>query len=185
MTSFLRFHLFPQVLDTPNLKQAVRVTIKALSVRAILSTSSDLSCSSTVVNRIGEHDHHGLRSCTRDGKWEPCQPICEYLSWWSSLAGAFTYAISTVCLVDGRIIWPTRPCFQLDSEWATWIITDDITVRFWLDIAYRLSADLNNFANQTNLAVKGIIAIKAMSELSSSLGRKVDSDTYSVSFSLS
>lgn len=43
----------------------------------------------------------------------------------------------------------------------------------------QLSADLNNFANQTNLAVKGIIAIKAMSELSSSLGRKVDSDMYS------
>lgn len=49
-------------------------------------------------------------------------------------------------------------------------------------IRTRVSADENSVSNQTNLALKGIVAIKAMSQLSSALGQGADADTYSVSF---
>ena len=48
-------------------------------------------------------------------------------------------------------------------------------------VLYRSSADLDTTANQTNLAVKGIIAIKAMSDLSSALGHSDDATGYAVS----
>ena len=48
------------------------------------------------------------------------------------------------------------------------------------DHLYRSSADGLTADNQTNLAIKGIIAIKAMSKMSSILNRSVDVDKYSV-----
>ncbi|THH08873.1 hypothetical protein EW146_g8851 [Bondarzewia mesenterica] len=42
-----------------------------------------------------------------------------------------------------------------------------------------ISADLETSSNQTNLAIKGIIAIQAMSQLSSGLGQSSDAEHYS------
>ena len=47
-------------------------------------------------------------------------------------------------------------------------------------LSIRFSADHNTVSNQTNLALKGIVAIKAMSQLSSALGNDVDAQRYSV-----
>ena len=48
------------------------------------------------------------------------------------------------------------------------------------DHLHRLSADGLATDNQTNLAIKGIIAIKAMSEMSSIVEHAPDVDKYSV-----
>ena len=48
------------------------------------------------------------------------------------------------------------------------------------DHLYRSSADGLMTNNQTNLAIKGIIAIKAMSKMSSIVGQAPDFDKYSV-----
>jgi hypothetical protein len=48
------------------------------------------------------------------------------------------------------------------------------------DHLYRSSADGLTADNQTNLAIKGIIAIKAMSKMSSIFNRSADVDKYSV-----
>jgi hypothetical protein len=55
------------------------------------------------------------------------------------------------------------------------LITDSLN-----DSLHRSSADGLTTNNQTNLAIKGIIAIKAMSEMSSIVNRTVDVDKYSV-----
>ena len=44
----------------------------------------------------------------------------------------------------------------------------------------RISADGLTINNQTNLAIKGIIAIEAMSKMSSVINQTADSDKYSV-----
>ena len=49
-----------------------------------------------------------------------------------------------------------------------------------IDLLYRSSADGLTADNQTNLAIKGIIAIKAMSKMSSIFNRSADVDKYSV-----
>jgi hypothetical protein len=48
------------------------------------------------------------------------------------------------------------------------------------DHLYRFSADGLMTDNQTNLAIKGIIAIKAMSKMSSIVSQASDVDRYSV-----
>jgi hypothetical protein len=48
------------------------------------------------------------------------------------------------------------------------------------DNLHRVSADGLSTNNQTNLAIKGIIAIKAMSEMSSIVRQTADVDKYSV-----
>jgi hypothetical protein len=48
------------------------------------------------------------------------------------------------------------------------------------DHLYRFSADRLMIDNQTNLAIKGIIAIKAMSKMSSIVSQASDVDKYSV-----
>lgn len=49
----------------------------------------------------------------------------------------------------------------------------------------RVSADGETTNAQVNLAIKGIIAIKAMSKLSQALGRSDDATRYSVSLQFS
>lgn len=44
----------------------------------------------------------------------------------------------------------------------------------------RVSADGDNVVNTTNVAIKGIIALKAMAEISRALGKDADADTYQV-----
>ena len=48
------------------------------------------------------------------------------------------------------------------------------------DHLYRFSADRLMVDNQTNLAIKGIIAIEAMSKMSSIVSQALDADKYSV-----
>jgi hypothetical protein len=54
-------------------------------------------------------------------------------------------------------------------------ITNDLS-----DNLHRSSADGLLTNNQTNLAIKGIIAIKAMAEMSSIVKQSADADKYSV-----
>ena len=54
-------------------------------------------------------------------------------------------------------------------------VTDNLS-----DDLHRSSADGLSANNQTNLAIKGIIAIKAMSEMSSIVKQSADVDKYSV-----
>ncbi|THH05059.1 hypothetical protein EW146_g10004 [Bondarzewia mesenterica] len=62
--------------------------------------------------------------------------------------------------------------YNLFTRWTDYLVNSTLFP------ANQLSADLNNAANQTNLAVKGIIAIKAMAELSSSLKMSSDAQKY-------
>ena len=55
------------------------------------------------------------------------------------------------------------------------IITDSLN-----DDLHRSAADGLTINNQTNLAIKGIIAIKAMSNMSSIVNKTADVDKYSV-----
>ena len=48
------------------------------------------------------------------------------------------------------------------------------------DIQHRSSADGLTTNNQTNLAIKGIIAIKAMSKMSSVVSQTADAEKYNV-----
>ena len=49
--------------------------------------------------------------------------------------------------------------------------------------ASRVDADNKGSANMTNLAIKGIIGVKAMAEISRALGRDLDVQQYDVSSS--
>ena len=47
-------------------------------------------------------------------------------------------------------------------------------------MGYRTSADGETTANMTNLAIKGIVGVKAMAEISRALGQDSDANTYDV-----
>lgn len=50
--------------------------------------------------------------------------------------------------------------------------------------AFRTTADGDSTGNLTNLAIKGIIAIKAMSQISAVIHQDTDAEHYSVGFGL-
>ncbi|ETW77436.1 hypothetical protein HETIRDRAFT_480082 [Heterobasidion irregulare TC 32-1] len=70
---------------------------------------------------------------------------------------------------DGSLINRYYPLFV---KWTDFLSSST------LFLTSESSADLDTTANQTNLAVKGIIAIKAMSDLSSALGHGDDATRY-------
>ncbi|KAK0199056.1 hypothetical protein F5146DRAFT_920298 [Armillaria mellea] len=63
--------------------------------------------------------------------------------------------------------------YDLYKEWAEYLVSVTLSPTGYTD------ADGLGNANMTNLAIKGIIAIKAMSEISQALGRSEDAETYS------
>jgi hypothetical protein len=62
------------------------------------------------------------------------------------------------------------------DQWTQFLINDSLVP------ANQISTDdfAGSLANQTNLAIKGIIGIKAMSEVASTLGDSEKSSNYSV-----
>ena len=54
-----------------------------------------------------------------------------------------------------------------------------------IDIYSRVTADGQNNPNMTNLAIKGIIAVQAMAEISDALGNNGDATSYKVTISIS
>lgn len=75
-----------------------------------------------------------------------------------------------------------RPCqTALLDQWTQFLITDSLIP------AHQLSTDdfAGQLANQTNLAIKGIVGIKAMSEIYKILGNTAQASNYSVSGVLS
>ena len=70
--------------------------------------------------------------------------------------------------------------FNLLDQWTQFLITDSLIP------ANQISTDdfAGSLANQTNLAIKGIIGIKAMSEIASLVGDNARASNYSVSFPL-
>ena len=66
--------------------------------------------------------------------------------------------------------------FNLLDQWTQFLITDSLIP------ANQISTDdfAGSLANQTNLAIKGIIGIKAMSEIAALVGQTQKSSNYSV-----
>ncbi|KAK0246464.1 DUF1793-domain-containing protein [Armillaria nabsnona] len=63
--------------------------------------------------------------------------------------------------------------YDLYKKWADYLVSSTLSPNGYTD------ADGLSNTNMTNLAIKGIIAIKAMSEISQALGRSQDAETYS------
>ncbi|KAK0246468.1 hypothetical protein EDD85DRAFT_758599 [Armillaria nabsnona] len=63
--------------------------------------------------------------------------------------------------------------YDLYKKWADYLVSSTLSPNGYTD------ADGLDNANMTNLAIKSIIAIKAMSEISQALGRSQDAETYS------
>ncbi|KAK0199053.1 hypothetical protein F5146DRAFT_118166 [Armillaria mellea] len=63
--------------------------------------------------------------------------------------------------------------YDLYKEWAEYLVSVTLSPNGYTD------ADGLAYTNMTNLAIKGIIAIKAMSEISQAVGRSEDAATYS------
>ncbi|KAK0199055.1 hypothetical protein F5146DRAFT_118290 [Armillaria mellea] len=63
--------------------------------------------------------------------------------------------------------------YDLYKKWADYLVSVTLSPNGYTD------ADGLSNTNMTNLAIKGIIAIKAMSEISQALGRSEDAATYS------
>ncbi|PBL00374.1 hypothetical protein ARMGADRAFT_1058457 [Armillaria gallica] len=63
--------------------------------------------------------------------------------------------------------------YDLYKKWADYLVSSTLSPNGYTD------ADGLSSTNMTNLAIKGIIGIKAMSEISQALGRSQDAETYS------
>ncbi|KAK0208960.1 hypothetical protein DFS33DRAFT_488996 [Desarmillaria ectypa] len=63
--------------------------------------------------------------------------------------------------------------YDLYKQWANYLVSVTLNPNGYTD------ADGLDNANMTNLAIKGIIGIKAMSEISQALGKSQDAETYS------
>ncbi|KAK0463852.1 uncharacterized protein EV420DRAFT_1264522 [Desarmillaria tabescens] len=70
---------------------------------------------------------------------------------------------------DGSVI---SRYYDLYKQWANYLVNFTLSSNNYMD------ADELNYVNMTNLAVKGIIGIKAMSEISQALGNSQDAETY-------
>ena len=68
------------------------------------------------------------------------------------------------------------------STLKTWA---DYLTNHSLSLETQLSTDTTSTRNQTNLAIKGIIGVKAMAEISRAVGNEIDAQTYDASGSLS
>ncbi|KAI0759822.1 DUF1793-domain-containing protein [Trametes elegans] len=62
--------------------------------------------------------------------------------------------------------------YNLTRRWADYLVNNTLTP------FNQASADGETFANMTNLAIKGIIGVKAMAEISRSLGQDFDAQQY-------
>ncbi|KAG9119896.1 hypothetical protein FRC07_004856, partial [Ceratobasidium sp. 392] len=82
------------------------------------------------------------------------------------MALSYTRATKDLSLVTNN--------YNLLTQWTQFLVNDSLIP------ALQLSTDdfAGHLANQTNLAVKGIIGIRAMSEISSLLGKQVDAKKY-------
>ncbi|KAI0309520.1 hypothetical protein OF83DRAFT_1071921 [Amylostereum chailletii] len=65
--------------------------------------------------------------------------------------------------------------YTLLKKWSDYLVNNTLT------LPNQISSDNTVTTNQTNLAIKGIIAIQAMSSISSTLGRTVEANAYSAS----
>jgi hypothetical protein len=81
------------------------------------------------------------------------------------------------CFLPGPTIWMLRRYSLPISKLFFWVDRLRITDNCWWR---RSSADNLSVNNQTNLAIKGIIAIKAMSNMSSVVNKTADANKYSV-----
>lgn len=86
------------------------------------------------------------------------------------------------------------PQYNLLRSWAVYL-TDNtltpinqyrfttvtvLTFQIGLNDSFRATADGQDSANMTNLAIKGLIAIQAMSEISDAVGESSDADSFGV-----
>ncbi|EIM84853.1 uncharacterized protein STEHIDRAFT_60541 [Stereum hirsutum FP-91666 SS1] len=70
---------------------------------------------------------------------------------------------------DGNLV---ATYYDLLKGWTDYLVNNTLFT------SGQFSADQNTVSNQTNLALKGIVAIKAMSQLSTALGNGVDAQLY-------
>jgi hypothetical protein len=81
------------------------------------------------------------------------------------------------CFLPGPNIWMLQRCSLPISKLFLWVDGLHITDNGWWRMS---SADNLTVDNQTNLAIKGIIAIQAMSKMASVVNRTDDVNKYSV-----
>jgi hypothetical protein len=88
-----------------------------------------------------------------------------------------TYVSMTLPLAFIHRLNGNIPQFNLLDQWTQFLITDSLIP------ANQISTDdfAGSLANQTNLAIKGIVGIKAMSSIASLVGDSARSSNYSVS----
>ncbi|KAI8993903.1 DUF1793-domain-containing protein [Trametes punicea] len=70
---------------------------------------------------------------------------------------------------DGSLI---QAHYNLTKRWADYLVSNSLTP------TNQINADNEQNANMTNLAIKGIIGIKAMAEISRALGQDLDAQQY-------
>ena len=81
------------------------------------------------------------------------------------------------CFLFGPTIWTLQRCSSPISKLFLWVDGLHFTDNGWW---CRSSADNLTVNNQTNLAIKGIIAIQAMSKMASAINRTDDVNKYTV-----
>lgn len=103
---------------------------------------------------------HGAWLCARDGR----QDADHQIRTWSLYADAYS------------AVHPTQHQRALLDQWTQFLIEDSLIP------AFQLSTDdfAGQLANQTNLAIKGIIGIRCMAEISKLLGDNNKFKNYSV-----
>lgn len=109
-------------------------------------------------NRMWKHAHHDFELHSKNGRHFDHHSLCEY-----------SRTFRPCCLSD---------CLQTNllNQWTGYLVAEALIP------AYQISTDdfAGALANQTNLAIKGVIGIQAMAEISGMLGDTTNQQNYSV-----
>ena len=152
-------------------------TLREWNVRGLAYISGDTRLISAFYHdRIWKYADHDSRARPIFRVWGYNQCKCEDRE--SHTTAVPLTSRSTNYSDNGlSILWPIRCHLQRTSDCPAWHV---ITAASLL-IGCRTSQDIwNTKANSTNLAIKGIIGIRAMSQISRLVGSDADSERYMV-----
>jgi hypothetical protein len=112
-------------------------------------------------NRMWKHAYHDFELHSENGGHFDHHWLCEY------------------CLALRLCSLSDRLQTNLLNQWTGYLVAEALIP------AYQISTDdfAGALANQTNLAIKGVIGIQAMAEISGMLGNTASQQNYSVSTS--
>lgn len=149
-----------QVLHTPRLSGTTMVMQKTCHSKVKHISRFFHSCPLTP-NRMRKHAYHDFELHSENGGHFDHHWLCEYC-----------LALRPCCLSN-------RLQTDLLNQWTSYLVAEALIP------AYQISTDdfAGALANQTNLAIKGVIGIQAMAEISGMLGNTANQQNYSVSTS--